>query len=104
MANQIAFLYWTAPSNEAAQALVSELISKKLIGCANILPGVSMYTWQGAVENGAEIFVLCKTTPERLHAAIDFVEEHHEYDVPCITSWLAQGTPKYAAWLASTVE
>jgi periplasmic divalent cation tolerance protein len=97
----IACLYWTIGSVERAQELVMELIDKKLIACANILPGVSMYPWQGKVHQQQEVFVLCKTTAEKLEEALVFLEKAHDYDVPCITSWLTHASVPYAEWVAS---
>lgn len=97
----IACLYWTIDSTARAHELVQELIDNKLIACANILPGVSMYPWQGSVHREQEVFVLCKTTPDLVDAAVTYLEKAHDYDVPCITSWFAGASPTYAGWVAS---
>ena len=99
----IACLYWTINSQERAQALVIELIDKKLIACANILPGVSMYPWQGKMHGEQGVFVLCKTSADKLEQAITYLEKTRDYDVPCITSWVVQANPTYAGWVASVI-
>ena len=98
---KVACLYWTIDNADRASALVQALIEKKLIACANILPGVSMYPWQGNVQQEQEVFVLCKTHVDRVAEAIEYIEKAHSYDVPCITSWLADSTPAYAGWVTS---
>jgi periplasmic divalent cation tolerance protein len=99
----IACLYWTINNQELPQALVIELIDKKLIACANILPGVSMYSWQGKMHGELQVFVFCKTSADKLEQAIFYLEKTHDYDVLCITSWLVQANPKYAGWVASVI-
>lgn len=97
----IACLYWTINSEDRARELVMQLFEKKLIACANILPGVSMYPWQGSVHKEQEVFVLCKTTADRLAEAMAYLENAHDYDVPCITSWIAGAGAAYAGWVTS---
>lgn len=98
---EIACLYWTINSEDRAKALIEELLNEKLIACANILPGVSMYPWQGSIHREQEIFVLCKTSASRVAAAVAYVEKAHDYDVPCITSWFVNASLPYAGWVGS---
>ena len=101
---QIACLYWTVDSLEAAQILIDGLIEQKLIACANLLPGVSLYPWAGRVEKGNEHFVFCKTTQNKVAAAVTYLEEHHSYDIPCITSWQISSSTTYARWVQSVTQ
>lgn len=98
---KIACLYWTIDTQEHASALIQGLIDKKLIACANILPGVSMYPWQGTVHREQEYFVICKTSTEKIADAVAFVEQAHTYDIPCITSWVADAGNAYAGWVTA---
>lgn len=91
------------PDQASAQALARRLVSERLAACVNILaPCQSVYRWQGALEEAAEIPLLIKTRTDlfpRLQAAI---RAGHPYDLPEIIAVpLAEGLPDYLAWVAT---
>ena len=59
-----ALLVFTNLANVAsAEVLALALVEQRLAACVNILPAVqSIYRWNGAVEQGAEVTLLIKTT------------------------------------------
>lgn len=68
---------------EAAQELGRKLIQSRLSVCVNILPGVmSVYQWQGRVEETAEQIMLIKTLPDMTNSVVSYLETHHPYEVP----------------------
>ena len=58
----ISLIYVTCANSSEAESLARQLLSRKLIGCANILPGMtSIYPWQGEVKTAQETVLLLKT-------------------------------------------
>lgn len=77
--------YVTAPSLETAGALARTLVSERLAGCVNLLPGMkSIYAWEGRMEEADEVVLIIKTTVDRWPELERRVRELHPYETPCI--------------------
>ena len=79
-------------ANEAdAARVVRTLVEERLIACGNLLPGArSIYRWQGAVEDTAEVVVLMKTRKQDWAALLSRLHELHPYEVPeCVAVRIA---------------
>jgi periplasmic divalent cation tolerance protein len=64
--------YVTAPNDAVATALSHALVASHLAACVNCVPGVkSIYYWQGAVCEDAEVLMVIKTRAELLGARRD---------------------------------
>ena len=96
----IVVLTTLASTNEAV-ALVRELLERRLIACANILPGVrSIYRWEGKVADEQEVIVLLKTRTVRLDALEMAFGEMHPYKVPELLALpVSAGLHKYLEWI-----
>ena len=101
----ICLIYSTFPSQESAEAAAREMVTRKLVACANILPGmVSVYEWDGALERGEEVVMLLKTTQAVAQDVIAALAALHPYEVPAIiTVPLTGGLPAYLSWVAGAV-
>lgn len=78
-------LYCPCPSMEVAQKLSRELLGKRLIVCANILPAMtSVYSWEGRIAEEVEVLLLAKTLVTQQDAVRQAVDASHPYTVPCI--------------------
>ena len=56
----------TAPSIDVGRGIVKDLVERRLIACGTVIPGaVSVYRWNGAIEETSEALLLLKTTVER---------------------------------------
>ncbi|TFV99598.1 divalent-cation tolerance protein CutA [Oxalobacteraceae bacterium OM1] len=90
------------PDTDTAQRIARALVEQRLAACVNSLPGVhSVYRWQGAVEEAAEITLLIKTVHERYDALEAAIKTLHPYDVPEILAVpIAAGLPAYLGWVA----
>jgi len=74
----------TAPV-DAAPTLARTLLEAKLIGCANLIPAVrSLYWWDGAIQDDAEVVMLMECPEDRVTRAIAELERAHPYQVPKI--------------------
>src|SRR5207244_10817515 len=66
-----------------ARTLVTALLEARLIACGTLIPGArSIYRWEGAVTEEAEVVVLLKTDDSKWDALCGAVRERHPYQVP----------------------
>jgi len=89
---------------EDAERIANELVSEKLVACANVIPGVrSHFWWEGSIRHTDESILIMKTTPELAGKAIRRIEELHPYVVPeAVVLDITDGLPKYMAWLTAS--
>jgi periplasmic divalent cation tolerance protein len=99
-------LVFSTFGNEADAARVTRvLVEERLIGCANLLPGVrSIYRWEGRIADEHEVMAIMKTRKQDWTALLSRLHELHPYDTPeCIAVRMAAGAPKYLEWLDSVL-
>ncbi len=99
----ISLIYVTCANQDEAQQLARKLLEEKLIGCANILPGmVSIYPWKGEVKTANEVVLLLKTPSHLVRAVLDRTQQLHSYDTPCALEIQVQsGLKDYMDWIES---
>ena len=103
--NGIVQIQWTAPSLEEARKISTQLVSQRLVACANLIPSVeSIYLWKGALETAQEVKVFLKTHRELFPQIRDFIQKNCSYEVPEI-SCLAfeEGNTAYFEWILGSV-
>lgn len=82
----------TCPDMATARALARAALEARLAACATIADGVtSLFHWQGAIAEEAEVAVTFKTTDTRRAALVALLDRLHPYDLPVIT-WEAVAT------------
>ena len=93
----------TAPSMEAGRSIVRSLVERRLVACGTVIPGAtSIYRWNGAIEETAEVVILLKTRVERWAELKDVFPSLHPYDVPeLIVVPIAGGHRPYLDWLSA---
>jgi periplasmic divalent cation tolerance protein len=91
----------TAPSQEVADQLARSLVSEHLAACVTMLPRVvSVYAWEGKLEQAEEVLMLIKTRRSRYTEMEQHIRTHHPYDTPEIVEIPAgQVTQKYWQWV-----
>lgn len=97
--NAISLVYITCKNNGEAKKIAKFLLSKKLIGCANMFPISSMYKWKGKRVNAKEIVLIAKTKPVNYEKIKKVVSKIHSYSVPCIMKIDAVANEPYYKWL-----
>ncbi|HEY0131494.1 MAG TPA: divalent-cation tolerance protein CutA [Allosphingosinicella sp.] len=99
----IVTVYATFASDEEARRIARTLVEERLAACANILGAcLSIYRWQGEVEEAEEVAALFKTRAGRAEALIARLTELHSYDVPAAVVWpIPEASPAYASWVAA---
>jgi len=91
----------TAPDLETATRVARALVEERLVACVNLVPGLrSIYRWEGAVEEDAEVLLVVKTRADRTADLVDRVVELHPYDLPEVVMLPAVGgNPGYLDWV-----
>ena len=91
----------TAPDADTARRVARALVDERLIACANLRPGVtSIYRWQGAVEEAAEVLVVMKTRAELVSRVTARAAELHPYEVPEVLALEVDGgLAAYCRWV-----
>jgi periplasmic divalent cation tolerance protein len=90
----------TLPNRDAAHAIARTLVEERLAACVQLVDGLlSIYRWDGRVDESAECQLVAKTTPGAAAALIDRLRALHPYELPEILSLDATASDAYAAWL-----
>jgi periplasmic divalent cation tolerance protein len=91
----------TTDSKEAAEALVSLLIEKKLAACVQVSsPITSVFTWKGTVTKAEEWLISAKTRSDLYEKIEQAIKENHSYELPeIIAVKLEQVSTDYAKWM-----
>ena len=99
---QIRVVLVTVPDQKTGSDLARALVGEKLAACVNILPGVrSVYSWQGKIEDEAELLLIIKTRAGLVEKLSRRVAELHPYDEPEVISLPVDGgSPGYLDWVA----
>lgn len=98
-------VYVTAPESETAKNLVRGALERKLVACANLVPGIeSFFWWQGSITSASEVLILFKTVYAMAPQLESFIRESHPYDTPeFIVQTLSGGSEKYLNWIRTSV-
>jgi periplasmic divalent cation tolerance protein len=106
MTNDSQIVLCTVPDEASARQIASTLVAERLSACVNIVPGISsVYRWEGAIENAAELLLIIKTTAAVYMQLQERIRSLHPYELPeVIAVALDQGLPEYLAWIKTSVE
>ena len=101
MASEVRVVLVTAPDMDCGRRLGRDLVQRRLAACVNLLPGlISIYAWQGELQEDGEVLLLVKTRAAHLPALESFLEAEHPYDTPeMVALEPAQVEARYQAWL-----
>jgi periplasmic divalent cation tolerance protein len=94
----------TVETGEDGERLARLLVERQLAACAQILPPmVSIYRWQGKVEQAEERLLLIKTTRAVYPQLETAIKEAHPYQTPeILVLSIETGSSEYLAWLAES--
>jgi len=106
MAEPVHVVLVTAPDAEVGARIARALVAEGLAACVNLVPGVrSIYRWQGAVHDDAEVLLIAKTRAALVSALGDRVRALHPYELPEVIALpVATGSEPYLEWLRSAAE
>ncbi len=93
----------TVPSMDEGLRIVRTLVERRIVACGTVLPGaVSLFRWQGTIEEAEEVVVLLKTRADRVRDLDAALPELHPYDVPeLIVVPITGGHGPYLDWLSA---
>jgi len=86
---------------EEAKKVVTHLLQKKLISCANFFPVQSFFWWKGKIDSSEEIVSICKTKKDNWEKVKSEVKKNHSYETPCIIKINAEANEEFEAWVKS---
>jgi len=100
-ADTVHLLLSTCPDAASADTIARALVGERLAACVTRLPGaVSLYEWQGELEQAEEVQLLIKTRGDCLPQAIARLCELHPYDLPeALALPVSAGLPAYLDWV-----
>ena len=96
----------TCASVKEADYVAGILLNRKLVSCANILPGIrSKFRWKGNIEKAEEVLIMAKTRASKFAALDKEVRRVHSYEVPEIIALpIISGSKKYLSWIADSLK
>lgn len=106
MSEPLAALVWCPfPDPQTARSVAEQLLSEKLIACANIIPQIlSVFEYQGKASSEPEAAVIFKTSDDLLEALTHRLGECHPYETPAIVGWRCDAThPATRLWLGEVL-
>jgi periplasmic divalent cation tolerance protein len=91
----------TAPDADTARRVARALVEERLAACVNVVPGVrSIYRWEGAVHEDAELLLVAKTSQDRLAALAERLAVLHPYALPELVAITPSGgSARYLDWV-----
>jgi periplasmic divalent cation tolerance protein len=94
-------IYITTNSEEEAEIIGRNLVSRRLAACVNIIGNMkSIYHWEGKIESAQEVVVIAKTKKALVHELIENVKTLHSYDCPCIVALpITDGNEDFLRWI-----
>jgi periplasmic divalent cation tolerance protein len=96
----------TVSSKKDGACLARLLVEKRLAACVQLSePVLSVYRWQGKVEEAMECRLTIKSRRTLFAQIVDLLERHHPYDVPeIIATSLVECSPAYQDWLVGELQ
>lgn len=91
----------TAPNEAEAAKIARVCVERGLAACGNLVPGLrSIYSWEGKIQDDAEVLLLLKTRGDLLEALEAAVRESHSYQVAeFLAVEVAHGSAPYLQWV-----
>jgi periplasmic divalent cation tolerance protein len=101
----ITLVYMTAGDKEEAAKIGKALVKANLAACVNIIdPMMSIYQWEGKLEEDQETILIAKTAEAKIEALKEKVASIHSYDCPCIlTIPVSGGHAPFMTWIRKQV-
>lgn len=102
--NRIALVRTTLADMAAAEQLAHTLVDERLAACVTLEPVRSIYRWQGAISDDAEVALLCKTATDRAEALRARIAALHNYGLPVIESWAVECDAATVEWIRDATD
>lgn len=97
-------VYTTVGDEAQADELAGELLRRGLVGCVNMFPIKSLYTWENELKKDCEFGIILKTHQDKVPKLIDVIEDIHPYEIPCVLELnVPRGSKAYLEWIDSCI-
>ena len=98
---EFAVVIISASSENESEEIISTLLNKRLIACANLSSKItSSYWWKGSIEKADEFIITAKTRLSLVGKITEEVKIIHSYEVPEIIALpVLDGSRDYLEWL-----
>lgn len=99
-------VYLTTDNYDSAHHIARIIVTEKLAACCTIIPNaVSIYGWQGAIQETHEYQLVMKTKKSLLDDLDKRITELHSYEVPEIIAVPVENVSKnYLKWFNDALE
>lgn len=99
------YVFWTCRNKEEAKEIIFELLDRRLIACASIIPETeSIYRWEGKIEQALESKVILKSLSKYFEEIQGYIISRCSYEVPEITQVnIAKANPLYLSWISESL-
>ena len=97
-------IFSAVPDGATAARIARALVEERLCACVSQIPGaVSVYRWQGAVEESQEVILFAKTSDTATFRAVERLRELHPYDCPeVLVLDVTGGDADYLRWITES--
>ena len=104
--SEYVIVFITTGSAEEAKQIAEVLVNQRLAACVNIVPEIlSIYHWQGKVENEVEAKMIIKTKSSLINQLTQKGKNMHSYDVcEIIAVPIMSGNSDYLKWIDESVQ
>jgi len=104
-AEKLTVLYTTTSSLEEAAGLARGALENKLAACVNIVPnGISLYYWDGEIQQSSESYLLLKTTEDKISELTAWLVEQHPYNPPAVLISSVETTQDFYNYIQGSLE
>lgn len=95
------YIFWTCKDRDEARRIARQLLEKRLIACASILPQAeSFFRWEGKIEEAVEAKVILKTRKRLFEEVGEVIRKLGSYETPEIVEIEAgRANPAYLEWV-----
>jgi periplasmic divalent cation tolerance protein len=99
-------VFCTCSSYEEAARIARHLVETRVAACVNIVPGLtSVYRWQGAIEEAAEVLLIIKSSRALFEELRDAIAGLHSYQTPEVIALdIAAGSKNYLEWMTAELK
>jgi periplasmic divalent cation tolerance protein len=99
--NEYIIVISTTETKDEAKKIAQILIEKKIVACIQISgPILSLYWWEGKIEESEEWRIMAKTTNKLYDKVERCIRQNHSYSVPQIISVsISDGFAEYLKWI-----
>ena len=100
MTSEYCIAMTTLEDEESASQLARSVVEAKLAACVQLTHIRSTFSWEGKVEDAAEVLIVMKTRADVYERLQQFICDNHPYDVPEILQIpVTGGYGPYLSWV-----